>query len=377
MKVYLTKDTPLEELAKAFSLSKQLIKDANTNISNIIHKGKVIEIPGWMKNEQIKTFLREQKQNIIYFKYPNDLPLAKKISSPTIDSKKYYDFFTLQKDISVILAHYPFVKRRIIGKSVLGQPIYELIIGQGDRHVHMNGAFHANEWITSAIMMKWLDQYLNNIINDNMMNGWKARKLYNETTLSFVPMVNPDGVNLVLNQPISDDKIKSMVEKINSGNRDFTGWKANIRGIDLNNQYPAFWDIEQARKIPKSPAPRDFPGNRPLTEPESIAMAELVKKSNFDRVIAFHTQGEEIYWGYLNYEPEESERIVKEFVKLSNYKAVQNIDSHAGFRDWFIYQYRKPGFTVELGYGVNPLPLSQFDEIYEKSMGIFTASLYM
>jgi len=377
LKIFLTKDTPLEELVQVFSLSNELIKDANINISDIIKKDELIEIPGWIKDKELNSSQSECKKNIIYFEYPNDLPLAKKIPSSTINSKKCYDFFALQNDLQTLLTHYPFVKKRMIGQSVLGQPIYELIIGKGKRRVHMNGAFHANEWITSAIMMKWLDQYLNKIIHDELVNGYRARNLYNETTLSFVPMVNPDGVNLVLNRSLGDDKIKSMVVKINNGSHDFSDWKANIRGVDLNNQYPAFWEIEQARKIPKSPASRDFPGNRPLTEPESIAMEQLVKNSNFDRIIAFHTQGEEIYWGYLNYEPEESEKIVNEFVRLSNYKAVRNIDSHAGFRDWFIYQYRKPGFTVELGLGVNPLPLSQFNEIFEKSKGIFAAALYM
>lgn len=43
----------------------------------------------------------------------------------------------------------------------------------------------------------------------------------------------------------------------------------------------------------------------------------------------------------------------------------------------FIQDWRRPGFTVELGRGVNPLPLGQFDEIYEESLGILLASLYL
>jgi g-D-glutamyl-meso-diaminopimelate peptidase len=84
-----------------------------------------------------------------------------------------------------------------------------------------------------------------------------------------------------------------------------------------------------------------------------------------------------MYWGYLNMEPPEAGLIAAEFERVSGYKAIQVIDSHAGFRDWFIYKWKKPGFTIELGEGVNPLPLSQFEEIYENSLGIFLASLYM
>jgi g-D-glutamyl-meso-diaminopimelate peptidase len=69
--------------------------------------------------------------------------------------------------------------------------------------------------------------------------------------------------------------------------------------------------------------------------------------------------------------------LAAEFERVSGYRGIQNIDSHAGYKDWFIQEFRKPGFTIELGLGVNPLPLSQFDEIYSEAIGIFLASLYM
>lgn len=106
-------------------------------------------------------------------------------------------------------------------------------------------------------------------------------------------------------------------------------------------------------------------------------MAELTRKRNFSRVLAFHTQGEVIYWGFDNLEPKESEPIVTEFGRVSGYQPIKTIESYAGYKDWFIQEWQRPGFTVELGFGVNPLPLSQFDEIYQKSLGIFLAGLYV
>ncbi len=44
--------------------------------------------------------------------------------------------------------------------------------------------------------------------------------------------------------------------------------------------------------------------------------------------------------------------------------------SFAGYKDWFIQDYNRPGFTIEAGIGVNPLPISQFDEIYRDNIGI-------
>ena len=53
------------------------------------------------------------------------------------------------------------------------------------------------------------------------------------------------------------------------------GWKANILGTDLNLQFPAGWknakEIKYAQGFNK-PAPRDFVGLEPLSEPESLAI---------------------------------------------------------------------------------------------------------
>jgi g-D-glutamyl-meso-diaminopimelate peptidase len=146
--------------------------------------------------------------------------------------------------------------------------------------------------------------------------------------------------------------------------------------VDLNNQYPALWERE-AEEHPKSPAPRDFPGYAPLTEPESIAMADLTRSGNFARALAYHTQGEVIYWGFQGFEPPEAETLANEFGRVSGYRPVRYVDSSAGYKDWFIQEWRRPGFTIELGQGDNPLPLSQFQEIYEENLGMFLASLYM
>jgi g-D-glutamyl-meso-diaminopimelate peptidase len=240
----------------------------------------------------------------------------------------------------------------------------------------MNGAFHAQEWITTAVLMNFLNDYVLSLINQWTIRGLNMSPFYDGVTLSIVPMVNPDGVDLVLDGPPDNEYYRDYVLELNNGSMDFSGWKANIRGVDLNNQYPAKWEIEKDRK-PQNPAPRDFPGEKPLSEPEAIVMAELTQKENFDRVIAFHTQGEEIYWGYEGLEPSYAETIVQEFERISGYKPVRYLDSYAGYKDWYIQEWQMPGYTVELGEGFNPLPIEQYDEIYQESLGIMLASLYM
>ena len=397
MKVSVRKGDSLWYYSQLFAMPLQLLVDSNHMIEpKFLQISQHIHIPGFLiRTHRIKEgdtlWKIAQSHNLsldaLLLLNQNltseNLLIAETIQVPVrvteliVFGEKEYDYQAMMGDINQLLEIYPFIRYKSIGKSVLGSPIPELRIGRGKKKVHVNGSFHANEWITTPIIMKFLNEYLLSLTNMTPIRGFYTQPLYYEALLSIVPMVNPDGVDLVLNGPPQQEPYKSEVVQINNQSTDFSNWKANIRGVDLNNQYPANWEIEKERKEPKSPAPRDFPGDSPLTEPEAIAIAELTKKRNFSRVLAFHTQGEEIYWGYEGYEPKEAQTIVEEFAKVSGYKAVRYVDSHAGYKDWFILEWKRPGYTIELGKGVNPLPIEQFAEIYEESLGIFLASLYM
>ncbi len=289
-----------------------------------------------------------------------------------------YTSSRLNHDVAAIHKRFPQTRLAVIGYSCLGKPLYELQIGCGDKKVHLNASFHANEWITSLVLMKWLEDFLGYVTAGARVDVGHlvlASKLLDGATISIVPMVNPDGVDLVTADVPPD--WKEYCHLLNQGASDYSQWKANIRGVDLNNQFPANWEIERERKEAQSPAPRDFPGFSPLTEPEAMAMAELTKREQFDRVIALHTQGQEFYWGYENCHPLESSYLAKHFTELSGYKAIEYVDSHAGYRDWFINQFHKPGFTVELGIGENPLSLNQFDQIYHDVHRLINAAVYL
>ena len=110
----------------------------------------------------------------------------------------------------------------------------------------------------------------------------------------------------------------------------------------------------------------------PLTQPESLAIYNFTFMHNFRLVIAFHTQGQEIYWNFQNINPPQGFEIGTKFAESSGYLLadVPYNSSFAGFKDWFIQDYNRPGFTIEAGIGENPLPIEQFDEIYNDNLGI-------
>lgn len=125
-------------------------------------------------------------------------------------------------------------------------------------------------------------------------------------------------------------------------------------------------------KVLLGPAPRDFVGYGPLTEPESLAVYNFTLQHNFRLVLAYHTQGNVIYWQFQNYNPANSLYIGQQFERVSGYSLEETPfnSSFAGYKDWFIQNYNRPGYTVEVGSGINPLPTSQFNQIYSDNLGI-------
>ncbi len=290
--------------------------------------------------------------------------------------------FYLNEDVAVqcgqLARTYPFTAAHIIGNSVLGQPIMALRCGYGPRLIHINGAFHGNEWITSALIMRFMNELCATYAGfDAMPEARSLAKLCQEVTVWAVPMVNPDGAELAQCGVHPSHPLYRELLDWNNGEADFRGWKANVRGVDLNDQFPAFWEEEKERRAVKGPAPSDYCGPYPLSEPESAALAMLTARIPFLAVAALHTQGEEIYWNYRGYEPPQAEAMAARLESVSGYKAVKLEGSDAGYKDWFIKQYGRPGFTIEAGLGTTPLPLEQFEEIYSKMQPLLTEFLQL
>ena len=284
--------------------------------------------------------------------------------------------------IEGLAARYPFLAVSEIGRSVMKRPLLCLKIGEGAKQVFYNGSFHANENITTPVLLKFAEEYARAFSGRRALYGVDPSRLFYEYELSLVPMVNPDGVDLVNGFPLEDayyDKAREIAE--NYQDIPFpSGWKANIEGVDLNLQFPAGW--EQAREIKfaqgyTSPAPRDFVGEGPLTAPESLAVYDFTLGKEFQLILAYHTQGEIIYWKYLDYNPEKSGQIADYFAAVSGYKVEETpiASGYAGYKDWFIMYYNRPGFTIEAGLGTNPLPMSDFDRIYEDNKGILLGGM--
>ncbi|MEX2461877.1 MAG: M14 family metallocarboxypeptidase [Paenibacillaceae bacterium] len=287
-----------------------------------------------------------------------------------------YSYNDLISQFNLLQQPNPHIKSEVIGHSVMGKEILAIKLGQGKREIHYNAAIHANEWITAVLLIKFIAECVRSINEENgFYKGYDLLALLQQTTVWFVPLLNPDGVELVLEGIMEGHPLKKQLLEWNYHSTDFSNWKANIHGVDLNDQFPAHWEEERLRRNVSKPGPMNYSGGAPLCEPEASAIANFTLKHSFALALSLHTQGEEIYWNYRGYEPMNAWEIADKFAEGSGYHAVYLTDSDAGYKDWFIQQFHRPGFTVEAGYGKNPLPIEQLEDMYEKVSKIFLLAL--
>ena len=149
-----------------------------------------------------------------------------------------YSSCILQNNVEQLKKKYNFLGFGNIGYSVLGKPIPYIRLGIGAKEVMYSASFHANEWITSVVLMKFVEDYARSYEQNGFIYGYNTRELFNNTSIFIVPMVNPDGVDLVTGViPENTGRYNQFKDiSLNFPNIPFpSGWKANFNGVDLKN----------------------------------------------------------------------------------------------------------------------------------------------
>ena len=283
-----------------------------------------------------------------------------------------------EQTIADLVAAYPFLRTEVVAETAFGRKIRSLIIGQGPRRVMYSGAHHANEWITTPLLLKFVEDFAAAIQGDGEIFGVRAKELADRVTIFVIPMVDPDGVDLVTGALQPGDGEYEIARRMAQYYPVIPfpeGWKANLLGVDLNLQYPARWLLAREIKFSQGfvrPGPRDYVGRAPLDQRESRALAGYTEYIDPALVLAYHSQGKEIYWTFDGIEVPGARELGERFAQVSGYTLTEpeKTSSYAGYKDWFIKVFRRPGYTIEVGSGVNPLPLEQFEEIYRDNLGI-------
>lgn len=274
------------------------------------------------------------------------------------------DFVSLEKILSKNIAH---SKIEIIGESVLKRPIYAVKFDFGEKNtVIIQGSIHAREHITTSLIVNQIFETSNNF------EKYKALKVPN---IVFVPMVNPDGVELSIKglKSVKNRNKRKFLLDINGKNKDFSLFKANINGVDLNTNFDAKWGSGKENLF--FPSSHGFVGQSPMSEPCTKALALLTMKTKPIFTISYHCKGEELYYDFYNKKEniERDKKIAKILAKSLRYKikSTQN-ESSGGYKDWCILKFNIPAVTIEVGSDklCHPLHESELDRIYRRNKNV-------
>lgn len=256
-----------------------------------------------------------------------------------------------------------------IGKSVLGREITALCVGNPMGATLFVGATHGLEWMTTLLLVRFCEVVLEGLRTGGSVSDINVTKALKGRSLVIVPCLNPDGVEISAKGKSGAGTLGDSVEEICMG--DYSVWQANANGVDINHNFDAGWCVLREMEIENgivSPAPTRYGGPHPNSEPETRAMTTFCLTYQPRSLYSMHSQGEEIYYRYGKHTPTRSNLMAQILAASSGYTATspEGLASHGGLKDWFIDKFHRPGFTIEVGRGKNPLDIGMFEQIYAK-----------
>lgn len=214
--------------SQLFEIPVTVIQASNFTLKPLhLPIGQVVQIPGYdtrpytvQQHDTLKSIALQNHISVDMLQLvnpnvdSNSLTAQQQITIPypikerIIQGPDRYTYKKLQEDLQRLKDKYPFIFCRSIGKSVLSKDIYEIKIGTGPKLRHMNASFHANEWITTSVVMRFINDYALALTTNKAIKKLQLLPFFQSVTLSVVPMVNPDGVDLVLNGADAADEWK-------------------------------------------------------------------------------------------------------------------------------------------------------------------------
>ncbi|MDD4315870.1 MAG: M14 family zinc carboxypeptidase [Clostridia bacterium] len=237
-----------------------------------------------------------------------------------------------------------------IGVTYLGYPIPLLTKGRGEGGVLLVGGVHAREYITSYLLFELMKEYCG------------------EGRIDCVPALNIDGILLSrLGKklfPKAQAAYRGLLEM--NGGRDFAQWKANIRGVDLNTNFDAEWGTGLMNV--RRPGAENYIGPFPESENETRAVVERLRKYPYDIVVAYHSKGEEIYFGFG--EEFGNKHHAEKVADMLGYALKTSVGSAGGLKDYCV-RCGTFGLTIEVGEDrfPHPYPMKELPRLINKHKG--------
>lgn len=287
-----------------------------------------------------------------------------RIVNPTVK----YDYDRMTRDLQKLQKKYGFPVSAI-GTTFEGREIPMAVLGEGTKKILLVGAHHGREYITSAYLMRSAELLCNISAQSAVLQGIETGLLLLDKRLYFVPMLNPDGVNISIFGP-GAAQYPERIEKMRLIGPTWETWKSNANGVDLNRSYPCLF--EQKSTLVDSPASELYKGTAPGKESEALSLMRLCDQEGFCMAASFHSKGEEIVWADRNSASKipDAEKAARALALVSGYRVMPPAADpggySAGFENWFRERYARPCLLIRISPdagGFVPHPMKDFDAL--------------
>lgn len=303
------------------------------------------------------------------------------VANPTVVVKDKYSYDDMVRDLESLRARYSDrpLQVNVYGASLDGRNLYEVILGNpnSSKHVLIHAGIHGREYMTPLLVMKQLEYGLE-FYNTVSYEGVVLSDLLSRVAVHFVPMVNPDGISISqfglagLRSPELQTAVQQCyVNDVTYGRTAnplevyLQYWKANAMGVDLNNNFPADWEL-----VASAPAPSyaTYKGGSALEGQESMALANLTNSRKWAATVSYHSMGNLIYSDYPGNRVQRASAELATLAAVSTGYGLAGSSGHGGYKDWVqIKDDPIPSITIETGSVSCPMPVTVFPAVWEQN----------
>ena len=308
---------------------------------------------------------------------------------PTNDT--FYSHDMMKRDLYLLRERYPdSVSILRFGYTADGRDLLDVVIGNPDaqKDVIIQYSMHAREYVNSLLGMKQIEELLKGMNNGTQYNGVAYSDILQNVRLHLIPMMNPDGVMIALygfdaigNETIRNGLYECWQNDILLGKGDpdilayYRRWKANARCVDLNRNFDCGWETTVGTTQPSCSR---YKGESAASEAETKALVALKDAINCVGQIAYHSEGELVYWDYgslgdLHVVDEQLADLVSGITGYTKESTVSSNQETAGCSDYFILECSIPSITIETGVGECPIYIDQWDTIWNQNAQVLPA----
>ena len=306
-------------------------------------------------------------------------------------SDTFYSHDMMKRDLYLLRERYPeHMSILRFGLSADGRDLLDVVIGNpsAQKDVIIQYSMHAREYVNTLIAMKQIEELLKGMSNGTQYNGTSYSDILEGVRLHLIPMMNPDGVMIALygfdaigNETLRKGLYECWQSDILLGKGDpdiaayYRRWKANARCVDINRNFDCGWETTVGTTQPSCSR---YKGESAASEAETKALVALKDAINCVGQIAYHSEGEIVYWDYgsvgdLHVIDEQLADLVSGLTGYTKESTISSDQETAGCSDYFILECGIPAITIETGVGECPIYVDQWETIWSQNAQVVPA----